>query len=463
MRIIVCPHDMGMGGSQINALDLAAAMRNRGHEVLLYAPSGPLADMATQRGLTMRESETGLRLSAAWSWGLMREARLFNADIVHTYEWAPTIGAAFGTHMLSGIPQIMTILSMDVPHFLPRHLDLVVGTQELESASTSYRRRHVLEPPIDTAFDIPGDHGWARACLGIDANDFVVSIVGRVTTDLEKSSGILAAIRAVDTLDCAGAVDGIHPTKRQRVRCTLIIAGEGPEMDRVRRHADEVNNRRGRQVVRCVGHLADPRPAYCAADVVIGMGSSILRGMAAGRPSIVLGSGGFCLPVEEGNLPHFLWEGFFGRGQINSANTPYSGLVPALERLKDAPDERRQLGAWSRELVIDRFSLGRATEVLEGIYLKRSSEQPSIYPSWAAGFCGGWPSPRPWATGKRFAARLLGDRLHPLPRRRPNLYVPRLRRRHDSFDLVSDHRCTFNDVGDRFSDHPVLQLRALFA
>ena len=49
----------------------------------------------------------------------------------------------------------------------------------------------------------------------------------------------------------------------------------------------------GRQVVLLTGEIADPRSAYAAADVVVGQGGSALRGMAFGKPLIVVGEEGF--------------------------------------------------------------------------------------------------------------------------------------------------------------------------
>ena len=49
----------------------------------------------------------------------------------------------------------------------------------------------------------------------------------------------------------------------------------------------------GRQVVLLTGEIADPRPAYAAADVVVGQGGSALRGMAFGKPLVVVGEGRF--------------------------------------------------------------------------------------------------------------------------------------------------------------------------
>ena len=40
MRIVVYPHRLEIGGSQINAIELAAAVRDLGHEVIVFGQPG---------------------------------------------------------------------------------------------------------------------------------------------------------------------------------------------------------------------------------------------------------------------------------------------------------------------------------------------------------------------------------------------------------------------------------------
>ena len=60
----------------------------------------------------------------------------------------------------------------------------------------------------------------------------------------------------------------------------LIIVGDGEVRSELNRLAAETNAKLGRTAVVLAGALLDPRPAYAAADVVVGMGGSPLGGMA---------------------------------------------------------------------------------------------------------------------------------------------------------------------------------------
>lgn len=350
MRIVICPQDLGVGDDQIMALDLAAAIRARGHHVMLYAPPGPLLDRIHALGLDLTLSEPGTSRSMGWTAGLIRLARRWRADVVHTYGWAPSMGASFGVHGLLGMPQVITVESTHVPRFLPRHLDLIVGTRQLWSSAEKHRCRHLMESPVDTGAGAHIDPLAARRSFGLSPDDLVVTLVSQMTTDPDKAAGVIAAIACVDRL-------------AEREPAVLLVGGDGPELLRIRAAANRVNARHGRRVVILPGFLPDPSAAYASADVVLGTGSSVLRGMAFAKPAIVLGADGYCEPVVPRTLKTLAWHGFHGVG----GGGEYPLLAPLIELAGNAT-ERRRRGVWSRAVVEESHSLRRAALLLENIY-----------------------------------------------------------------------------------------------
>ena len=53
MRVLVYPHAMEIGGSQLNAVETGAALRDRGHEVTVQAPwsLGRISAVARRGGM----------------------------------------------------------------------------------------------------------------------------------------------------------------------------------------------------------------------------------------------------------------------------------------------------------------------------------------------------------------------------------------------------------------------------
>ncbi|ACL41852.1 glycosyl transferase group 1 [Pseudarthrobacter chlorophenolicus A6] len=352
MRILVYPHELAMGGSQINALDLAAAVRELGHDVCIYATDGVLLDKVNELELPyIRAPRSRYSVDPGTIRKLNSTVRQMNIDIVHAYEWTAIVNTGFGPHLTGKPKAVMTVLSMDIPDFLPRDIPMIVGTQGLAELEAQRRDNvHVIEPPINTELNKSRGTDTARRQIGIPSQSLVVSIIGRLTTDLGKLDGVLAAIRVIDKLALVRDV-------------ILAIAGDGEGFTEVHGLASTVNQRHGREVVRVLGNVLDPRPVYDAADVVLGMGSSALRGMAFSKPLIVQGRCGFWRTASPETEAQFLKDGWFGT--VGAGEVELESALSEL--LADAP-RREMLGDYGRRLVEERFGVAQAAERLVSIY-----------------------------------------------------------------------------------------------
>lgn len=355
MRLLVAPHDLGIGGSQLNAIELAAGAAEAGHDVIVYGREGPLVERIESLGLEFVAARP-LRYRPAPSRiaQLTRLARRRRLDLIHAYEWPPCLDAYYGAHLSVGVPLLCTVLSMSVSPYVPSSVPLVMGTRALSEEARRSHRAPVwtLEPPVDTTTDTPTIDGSAlRRAQGIGTEQLLAVTVSRLALEL-KLDALVEAIDAVDEL--AGELP-----------LTLLIAGDGPAAEALRARAAEVNRRHRREAIRFAGALADPRPAYAAADLVLGMGGSSLRGLAFAKPLIVQGEGGFSKPFEPATLDYFIQHGFWGVG----AGQPNAHRLAAQIRDLLADGERRaELGRYGRRTVVERFSSQRASAVQLGIY-----------------------------------------------------------------------------------------------
>lgn len=362
MKILVYPHDLNMGGSQMNAIELAAAVRDLGHECLIYGRPGVLCDRISELGLEfVASTPPGRRPSAT----IVRELRSISAarkiDIIHGYEWPPGLEAALAT-VRSPTKAMCTVMSMAVAPFLPRDMPLVVGTQQIAAHEMAIGRSavDVIEPPVDLAYNQSVDADLVSAfkrTWGLGDLPLLVC-VSRLANEL-KAEGILAAI------DAAGSHGSESPFQ-------LLIVGDGSARDAVEAAAEKANRQAGRAVVVVTGELADPRPAYAAADIVLGMGGSALRALAFGKPLIVQGEQGFFQTLTPHSVAQFRWQGWYGVGGGVEAGRRnfWSELRPLLED----SDLRSRLGLFSREVVAD-FSLRSAAvkqvQLYEGLLHSR--------------------------------------------------------------------------------------------
>lgn len=375
MKVLVYPHDLNMGGSQTNAIELAAGVRDLGVEAMIFGRPGVLVDRIDELGLEFIESpDPGRRPSisiARLLRGLARERRI---DVLHGYEWPPTLECVAASGSLSGRRRsgpvtVSTVMSMSVPPFIPTTTPLVVGTEQIAATELAGHRDrvHVIEPPVDLGFNVaPTRFELARfrARWKLNSTRPLLVCVTRLAYEL-KAEGILTAI------------DAVRGPLRDR-RPQLLIVGDGPARGEVQRAATAANLERADTVV-LTGELRDPRVAYAVADVVIGMGSSALRALAFGKPLVVQGEGGFFERLTPDSWPVFRWQGWYGVG-ASPADGP-GRLTEAVTPLLDRVGLRAELGAFGLQLVRERFSLATAAKRQLQIYEAAMAHRPSTLAS----------------------------------------------------------------------------------
>lgn len=357
MKLAVYAHSMEVGGSQMNAIELAAAIQNAGHEVLLVGEDGPLEQKVAALGLEhYKISQSRRRPSPRVMAQLAQLVQKRSIDLIHAYEWPPVIDSLFGPGLFARTPVVATVMSGGVAHFLPRSISLIVGTEQLRKRciSAGYQHVNLLEPPIDTNENSPIIDGEGfRKAHEVPADSILLVVICRLVQEL-KLEGLLSACEAVERL----ASDGV-PVR-------LIIVGDGKARSQVEVAANQANSAAGRTVVTLTGELLDPREAYAAADIVLGMGGSALRGMAFAKPLVVQGERGFWQLCTEQSLATFLESGWYGLGNEN--DDAAAKLCRELSPLLADAAYRHALGRFSRQVVVDRFSLQTAARVQESIY-----------------------------------------------------------------------------------------------
>ncbi len=370
MKVLVYPHTMVLGGV-LNAIEMAAAVRDRGHEVIVLSRPGPLVEAVRQLGLEHIPLDAKARRvpSPYAAAQLTRLVKNRGIDIVNAWEWPSAVEAFAGARLRAGLPVVCTVFSMSVASFMPRTLPLIVGSEEIaeRAAAAGHASVTLIEPPVDVQANAPGyDPGPFRTELGLGAGPLLV-VVCRLAHEL-KLEGLLAACDAVGNLAAAD------------VKVQLAVVGDGPARREVEAAAAAANAHAGRRVVILTGELYDPRPAYASADVVLGMGGSALRGMAFGKPLVVQGERGFWELATPESAPMFLRQGWYGLGsEADGRAAGAQRLEQILRELLDDTATQRRLGEYCRALVVERYGLDRAGTVLEEVFAEaiEASNQPS--------------------------------------------------------------------------------------
>lgn len=356
MRVLIYPHQLTVGGSQLNAIELAGQLQRDGHDVVVFGQDGPLSTRLSELGLEYIASPAphvrpDLRITRA----LRREVTRRRIDVVHGWEWPPILEAMAAAHG-TGAVAVGSVMSMSVAPFIPRWAPLTVGTRQIAALEQQLGRSRVsvLEPPIDLEANRSGPDNGGRAFrqrFGVEEDELLLVSVSRLARTL-KLEGLVTAAEVV------GDLASTYPVR-------LVIVGDGEARDEVEAAAARANARAGRTIVSLAGNMSDPRPAYAAADISLGMGGSALRCLAFGNPLVVQGELGFWEVLSPATVDEFRWGGWYGVGERSSDGA--IRLRSVIEPLVTQPDLRSQLGAFGRE-VAEEFSLGASAARLAAWY-----------------------------------------------------------------------------------------------
>ncbi|MBD3923152.1 oligosaccharide flippase family protein [Nocardioides cavernae] len=365
LRVGIVLEGLALGGCPINAIDLARTLRARGHHVVVIA-----VDEVVQVSVLPYAEAAGFDVVRIPVGGglfrrarhLRREARRHDLDVLHVF--AAWLGRSAVLACGPSRRRAVVVLNwlMDSEFTTTGRTSLVVGTGSLYADALDRHgpRSYLLEPPVDLARDRPDQEAARvfRRVHDLATDDILLVLVGRVDVltaaqqdhGVAKLPGILLAMDALLERD--------DPSLR------LVVVGDGSGMAQVRERAEQVNASLGRSAVVLTGALADPHPAYAAADIGLGMGGSALRMMAHAKPLVVLGAAGFSQLCSPATVDQFLGDGYYG---TRAPGRPVAELLGHLDALAD-PVARCRLGDWGLDFVTERYGLEAGADRLETIY-----------------------------------------------------------------------------------------------
>jgi len=357
-KVLVQVNSLALGGTQVNAVDMAAALSTHGYESVVVGPrdtlpQGPsLFDVARDRGVALeafdREQST---LSAARTMSGL--ARRHGAELIHIYGSWTGRPALWGPCLLGRRPLVLTVYEMAVDPLTPRSPALIVGTKYLEEELANRREGvDLVSPPVDVDRDNQDSVSGSDFVRQLDLDDGSKLIV-TVTRldDSMKAYGVQVAMDAMDRRGARGAV--------------LVVVGTGDAEERLRLRADEINARHGRRLIVMAGPMADPRSAYAAADIVVGMGGSAARGLSFGKPLIVTGEYGWFSTFTPQTADALFRDSFWSEEAVQDAAGQFLSCV---DPLLDDQDLRARLGLFGRQFAVANFSLDAMAARVAGIY-----------------------------------------------------------------------------------------------
>jgi len=370
IRVALFAPLLGTGGTQRHLQQVLALLDRTRFEARVYTlrPGGEVEDELRASGVDVASLSIGSSLSTPHSVRAIlrtaRELRRARVDIVHGYQWRPSlVGAIAGR--LAGVPLRLaskrSLTGDDAQERLAwrriaRHVDTVIVNADalrVEGERLGMRCRwRLVRNGVDTErFEVARASPEGRAALGLDPGRPVVGTVGRLE-DRKGHDQFLQALRVM------ASANGTRRVPRPQG----LIVGDGPLRDTLVEQARTLGIADG---TRFTGTVGDVRPLLAAMDVFVlpswaeGMSNALMEAMAAARPVVATAVGGNTEIVADGTTGVLVPPGNAGV------------LARAVDDLLHDPDRAARLGAAAREVVAARFGARTRVAELEKLYEER--------------------------------------------------------------------------------------------
>ena len=162
MKILVYAHRLEVGGTQVNAIELAAALRDaHGFDVVLFAQAGPMVSLVQEKRLRyVPAPDARFHPSFARMHALRDLVRREQPDLLHVWDWWQCLDAFYSVHLPYRLPMVVTDMMMEFTRVLPRYVPITFGVPALADMALQrgYRRAVPLVPPVD----IVTNASWLR-------------------------------------------------------------------------------------------------------------------------------------------------------------------------------------------------------------------------------------------------------------------------------------------------------------
>jgi glycosyltransferase involved in cell wall biosynthesis len=357
--VLVQVNNLSLGGTQINAVDLAAAVKEHGFDSLLIGPrdtllEGPsLFDIARERGVAL-EAYDRPATTMAGARDLTRWSRSCSADLVHVYGSWNTRNAFWGPSRFARRPLVITVYEMAVSHEVPISPPLIVGTGYLmDDLRDRFGHTSLISPPVDLARDDAST---------VDTSEFLSSI-GLAGSSEKRIVTVTRLDEEMKSLSVETAISAMTQTRAKDL--VLIIVGTGDAESRLRELGSIANHTLGRRAIIFAGPMGDPRPAYASAHVALGMGGSAARALAFGRPLIVQGENGWSRIFAPETSAELFRNSFWS---AESSPTAAKDLAEDIDSLIADQGMRERLSHFGVRFSADNFGLAGMAERLASVY-----------------------------------------------------------------------------------------------
>ncbi|MFV0503160.1 MAG: polysaccharide pyruvyl transferase CsaB [Lachnospirales bacterium] len=156
----------------------------------------------------------------------------------------------------------------------------------------------------------------------------------------------------------------------------IIIIGDGNDFEKIKDKASRANKKIGRKIITLTGGRIDTADLVNLSHVFVGVSRSALEAMACEKPVILAGNQGYLGILNRENLDTAINTNFCCR---DCKNVEEDILFNDIEKILDMEEaEYKDLGVFSRQVIIDKYSVTRMADDALKLYEKVAYSQKEI-------------------------------------------------------------------------------------
>lgn len=350
---------LDIGGAETHVVELAKELAARGHNVIVTSNGGAYVSELEESGIkhyvVPLQNKNPFNVIKAYKLlkKIITEEKI---DIVHSHARIPSF-------ILGKLHKRMKFPFVTTAHWV---------------FTTKYGLKYITDWGQQTVAVSEDIKKYLMDNYGIPENHIVVTINGidtekfspntdaaqiRNEFDLSEDDNVIVYVSRMDkdrSLAAKQLIEASDELKDKIDNLKLLIVGAGNDYDTVAEMAKD------RPYIKLAGARTDINKLVAAGMLFVGVSRAALEAMAAQKPVIIAGNEGYIGLFDESKLEVGIATNFCCRGCEQSSAELIKRDIEKFFAMSD--DERKALGQYGRQLIIDNYSVIRMTDDTMEIY-----------------------------------------------------------------------------------------------
>ena len=372
MNILMALMGLDIGGAETHVAELSKELKRRGHNIVIASNGGvyekELADFGIKHYKVPLQNKKPNNIISSISL-LKQIIKDEKIDIVHSHARIPSF-------LLGKLQKSMKFPFVTTAHWIfstKYGLKYITDWGQKTLAVSEDIKKYLIDN-----YNIP-EKNITVTVNGIDTEKFKKN---NPCDDIIKEFSIsesdktivyvsrMDSDRSLVAHQLISSVDALVPVI-DNLKC--IIVGGGNDFDNVKKEADAVNKKYGKDIIILTGARTDINKIIYAANLFVGVSRAALEAMASQKPCIIAGNEGYIGLFDENKLEIAFATNFCCRGCEKSQTEILTQDIANFFGMWE--DEIDRMARYSREVVLEHYSVAKMADDAEKVYKEAMEEK----------------------------------------------------------------------------------------